>query len=327
VLIADIGRNAPRGGEACSGHPVDQGEQLRVLIADDDPGVRALLRFTVEAEGFVAVEAADGVAALAILRAGLVDLALLDLRMPGMSGEQVLANATDIAGEVPVIMLTGSERSRALIGLRLGAHDYIVKPFDPAELSSRVLAAARVREAFLRGRARRQTLVQQLEQAERVALSDELTGLANRRLLQRALNIAAERSARDGEPFSVVIVDIDDFKAINDNNGHDVGDQVLQRVGLEIARALREEDVPGRWGGDEFLAVLPATPADVVMAAVARIRLALSAAPFPVPVTTTMGVATGIGPVDVVVRAADQALLTGKREGKGGVRIALPALV
>jgi two-component system, cell cycle response regulator len=299
---------------------------VRVLIADDDPGVRALLRFTVESEGFVAVEAPGGVSALAILRAGYVDLALLDMRMPGMSGEQVLANATDVAREVPIIMLTAAERSRALIGLRLGAHDYVVKPFDLAELSSRVLAAARVRDAFLKGRARRQTLVEQLEEVERVAMSDELTGLANRRLLQRALDNAAERSVREGEPFSIIIIDIDDFKAINDDNGHDVGDEVLQRVGLELARALRADDTPGRWGGDEFLAVLPATPADAVLAAVARIRFGLSAAAFRVPISTTIGVATGIGPGDVVVRAADQALLAGKRDGKDRVRIAAPAL-
>ena len=303
------------------------GEQLRVLIADDDPGVRTLLRLTVEAEGFDAVEAADGVSALALLRSGYIDLALLDLRMPGMSGEQVLANACDIAREVPIIMLTAAERSRAHIGLRLGAHDYIVKPFEPIELSSRVLAAARVREAYVKGHARRQSLAEQLEEVERAALSDELTGLANRRLLQRALLVAAERSARDREPFSVIIVDVDDFKGINDHYGHDVGDEVLQRVGLELARALRADDTPGRWGGDEFLAVLPATPSDMVMAAVARIRLGLSSAPFPVRITTTMGVATGVGPVEVVIRAADQALLAGKREGKDCVRVASPALV
>src|SRR5690242_8447894 len=117
--------------------------------------------------------------------------------MPGMSGEQVLANASDVAREVPIIMLTAAERSRALIGLRLGAHDYIVKPFEPLELSGRLLAAARVRDAFLQGRARRQTLARQLDEVERASLSDELTGLGNRRLLQRALVDAEERSARD----------------------------------------------------------------------------------------------------------------------------------
>ena len=300
---------------------------LRVLIADDDPSVRALLRLTVESEGFFPVEAADGVAALALLRSGYVDLALLDLRMPGMSGEQVLANASDVAREVPIIMLTAAERSRALIGLRLGAHDYIVKPFEPLELSGRLLAAARVRDAFLQGRARRQTLARQLDEVERASLSDELTGLGNRRLLQRALVDAEERSSREREPFSVIIIDVDHFKAINDENGHDVGDEVLQKVGLELARALRADDTPGRWGGDEFLAVLPATPADAVMSAVARIRLGLSATTFPVPITTTIGVATGMGPVDVVVRAADQALLAGKRDGRDCVRIAAPALV
>ena len=324
--VSAAGTAPPTANSVAVSRPTT-GEALRVLIADDDPGVRAILRLTVEAEGFQAVEAADGVSALALLRLRYVDLALLDLRMPGMSGEQVLANAADVAREVPIIMLTAVERSRALIGLRLGAHDYVVKPFEPFELTSRLLAAARVREAFLSGRARRQNLTERLDELERASLTDELTGLGNRRLLQRALSDAAERSATDREPFSVVIIDVDHFKCINDQNGHDVGDAVLQRVGLELARALRADDTPGRWGGDEFLAVLPSTPGDSVMAAVARIRLGMSSAIFPVPITTTMGVATGCGPADVVVRAADQALLAGKRDGRDCVRIATPALV
>src|SRR5947209_13074852 len=262
------------------------------------------------------VEAPDGVSALALLAAGFVDVALLDLKMPGLTGEQVLAKAVEVAPDVPILVLTGADRSRGAIGLRLGAHDYIAKPFEPMELVARLHAAARVRAALRAGTARRQRLAQELEWMERAALTDELTGLANRRFLSRALDDAAKRAACEGVPFSLLLLDIDHFKQVNDESGHDVGDAVLQRVGLELARALRADDVPGRWGGDEFLAVLPATDTDATLAVVTRLRANLAAAPFPVPITATFGVATGTASADALLRAADHALLAGKRDGR-----------
>lgn len=301
--------------------PVNPGT-LRVLVADDDPSLRSLLSMTLISEGMRPVEAADGVSALAILAAGLVDLALLDLRMPGLTGEQVLAQAVEIAPDVPILVLTGADRARGAIGLRLGAHDYIAKPFDPLEFVARLRAAARVRAALRAGTARRNLLARELGLMERAALTDELTGLANRRFLRRALTNAATRAARERVPFSLVMLDVDHFKQVNDTAGHDIGDALLQRVGLELARALRGDDVPGRWGGDEFLAVLPATCADAALGVVARIRLGLQAAPLPVPVTTTIGVATGMKSADAVLRGADQALLEAKRAGRNCVRVA-----
>src|SRR5947209_20324364 len=257
------------------------------------------------------VEAADGVSALALLAAGYVDVALLDLKMPGLTGEQVLAKAVEVAPDVPILVLTGGDRSRGAIGLRLGAHDYIPKPFDPQELVARIHAAARVRTALRAGTARRNSLARQLDQMERAASTDELTGLANRRLLQRALTDAAQRAAREGVPFSLLLLDIDRFKQINDEHGHHIGDQVLQRVGLELARALRADDIPGRWGGDEFLVVLPATDPDAALAAVHRIQARLRDASMPVPITTTIGVATGSDAAERVLRAADAAMPPG----------------
>jgi len=297
-------------------------ESLRVLIADDDLSVRALIRTILACEGMRPIEAPDGVAALAILAAGYVDLALLDLRMPGLTGEQVLATASDLAPDVPILILTGEDRGRGTFGLRLGAHDYIAKPFDPRELVARIHAAARVRAALQAGSARRQMLARELTLMERAALTDELTGLANRRFLRRALDAAAQRARCEPEPYSVILLDIDHFKYVNDRHGHHVGDSVLQRVGLELARALRADDVPGRWGGDELLAVLPATGAEAALAAVRRVKHGLRDAPLPVPITTTIGVATGREPGEAVLRAADEALLQGKRDGRDCVRVA-----
>src|SRR5947209_9929352 len=268
------------------------------------------------------VEAPDGVSALALLAAGFVDVALLDLKMPGLTGEQVLAKAVEVAPDVPILVLTGADRSRGAIGLRLGAHDYIAKPFEPMELVARLHAAARVRAALRAGTARRQRLALELDRMERAALTDELTGLANRRFLSRALDDAAKRATCEGVPFSLLLLDIDHFKQVNDESGHDVGDAVLQRVGLELARALRADDVPGRWGGDEFLAVLPATSTEAALAVAERVRAGLSATQLPAAVTTTIGIASGAGQADLVLHAADQALLAAKRDGRNSVRVA-----
>src|SRR5205807_6382439 len=126
----------------------------------------------------------------------------------------------------------------------------------------------------------------------------------------------------EGVPFSLLLLDIDHFKQVNDESGHDVGDAVLQRVGLELARALRADDVPGRWGGDEFLAVLPATSTEAALAVAERVRAGLSASQLPAPVTTTIGIASGAGQADLVLHAADQALLAAKRDGRNSVRVA-----
>jgi two-component system, cell cycle response regulator len=295
---------------------------LRVLIADDDPSVRLLLRLTLQAEGFRTVEAADGVSALALLRAGYVDICLLDLRMPYLTGEQVLAVAGEALDEVPVIVLTGLDRSRGTMGLRLGAHDYVAKPFEPLELAARLHAAARVRRALRAGSARRLSLACDLNALEKAALTDELTGLGNRRLLRTALEEVAARCARESAPFSVAILDVDHLKCINDERGHDVGDAVLQKVALEISRALRADDIPIRWGGDEFVAVLPNTDSEAAQLVVERIRKALAASNFPTPVSVTVGIASGRAAADDLLRDADRALLEGKRAGRNCVHIA-----
>ena len=293
-----------------------------MLIADDEPSVRLLLRLTLQAEGYRTLEAADGVAALALIFAGGVDIGLLDLRMPYLTGEQVIASAGEALDEVPVIVLTGLERSRGTMGLRLGAHDYIAKPFEPGELAARVEAAARVRRALRAGTARRLSLHADLTALEKAALTDDLTGLGNRRLLRRALEQIVATAAVDGAAYSVAILDVDHLKTINDRLGHDVGDAVLQRVALEISRALRADDVPVRWGGDEFVIVLPQTDSAAALLVIERIRAALAVAAVPTPVTLTVGIASGRHPADDMLRDADRALLDGKRAGRNCVHVA-----
>jgi diguanylate cyclase (GGDEF)-like protein len=295
---------------------------LRVLIADDEPSVRLLLRLTLQSEGFRTMEAADGVSALALLLTGCVDICLLDLRMPYLTGEQVLASAGSAVDEVPVIVLTGLDRSRGTMGLRLGAHDYIAKPFEPLELTARVEAAARVRRALRTGQARRLTLSSHLSTLEKAALTDELTGLGNRRLLRKALEDVAARSSQDGTTYSVAILDVDYLKAINDAHGHDIGDVVLQKVALEISRALRGDDIPVRWGGDEFVIVLPQTDHAAALLVVERIRKALAVSVVPAPVSVTVGIASGRYAADDLMRDADRALLDGKRAGRNCVQVA-----
>ena len=284
--------------------------------------MRLLLRLTLQSEGFRTTEAADGVSALALLYTGCIDIALLDLRMPYLTGEQVLASAGAAVDEVPVIVLTGLDRSRGTMGLRLGAHDYISKPFEPFELTARVEAAARVRRALRAGTARRLNLISDLSALEKAALTDELTGLGNRRLLRKTLEDIAERSAVEGTTYSVAILDVDYLKSINDTYGHDVGDMILQKVALEISRALRSDDVPVRWGGDEFVIVLPQTDSAAALLVVERIRKALAVSVVPAPVSVTVGIASGRYPAHDLMRDADRALLDGKRAGRNCVHVA-----
>ena len=153
----------------------DAGDEVVVLVADDDPSVRSLLRVVLEDDGYRVVEAVDRHSALAMLHSGYPDVALLDLQMPGLTGEQVLSH-TRRSAEIPVLVLSGEPRDRGKLGLRVGAHDFISKPFDPDELLARVHAATRVSQALRTCSVRQRAIAEQLSEAERLASTDELFG-------------------------------------------------------------------------------------------------------------------------------------------------------
>jgi two-component system, cell cycle response regulator len=290
---------------------------LRVLVVDDSDTVRALVAMVLADAGHDVDEAADGLRALELARAAPPDVVLLDLQMPVLDGWGVLAalRADPELAEVPVVVLTQADDPGSVAtALDRGADDHLRKPFDPVELLARVRAAGRTGQ-----------LVAQLRQLnvqlDRVARTDALTGLANRREVDRRLRDPASGAA------TVLLLDVDHFKAVNDGHGHAAGDAVLRAVADRLRAAVRDADVIGRWGGEEFVVLLRgAVLADGVAVAervLAAVRAPLPPDVGPAAVTASIGVAQHVagqpGGVEAALRRADDALYRAKAAGRDRV--------
>jgi diguanylate cyclase (GGDEF)-like protein len=240
----------------------------RILIADDDPGNRDLLRRRLEFEGHQVAEAANGLEVLASLKDRACDLVLLDILMPNMDGFETLAKLKQEPEwrELPVIMISALDELRSVVRcIEMGAEDYLPKPFNRVLLRARI--GASLEKKWLRDRERRKT--EELEQTLRLleqaqaqlavqACQDALTGLANRRSVDSHLEFRSKRET----PFSVIYIDLNGFKKINDTYGHQAGDELLKQVGGRLRLTFRSTDVVGRWGGDEFVALVDASVTD-----------------------------------------------------------------
>jgi two-component system, cell cycle response regulator len=296
---------------------------LRILIADDDLISRRILALTLKKLEYEVVEVCDGTEALAALVANDAPrLAILDWMMPGLDGLSVCREMRKRLGPYTyIILLTGLDSPEDLvIGLESGADDFLTKPFHPEELRARLRSGVRILDLQRELIAAQQTL-------QRQATRDDLTGLWNRRMILGHLESELNRGNREQVPIAVAIADLDFFKKINDTEGHVAGDCVLRDTAATLQLHLRSYDFIGRYGGEEFLIILPGcdTPAGLQIAE--RVRAAVAATPvkfdgLALPITVSIGLSST---ADVgfdsgsLFAAADAALYRAKAEGRNRV--------
>lgn len=303
----------------------------RVLIADDSIVSRHLLEATLRKWGYQVAVACDGAEAWALLqKEDAPALAILDWVMPVLTGPEVCMKLRERGGEkyTYTLLLTSKNQKEDLIeGMAAGADDYLTKPFDRQELQVRLEAGKRILRLHEELFAAQQKLVRQ-------ATYDELTGLFNRARIIESLRSELPRASREKQPLGLVIADLDKFKSVNDSYGHAIGDSVLREAAQRMHASIRAYDALGRYGGEEFLVVLPGCDLETTTMQAERLRVALCQSPmlvgdgvdstrFPLPVTASFG-ATACLPgenrsLEHMVKVADDALYEAKRLGRNRV--------
>jgi two-component system, cell cycle response regulator len=302
---------------------------VRVLIAEDDVTSRVLLTKVLEKWGYDVVVTKNGAEAWEMLQNDDGPrLAILDWMMPEMDGVEVCRRARALETRQPpyIILLTAlGEKDHVVTGLGAGADDFVGKPYDPAELHARVEVGRRVVEL-------NEKLLEARLKLEVLARTDGLTGLLNRRAISERLQLELERSLREGSSLAVGMLDIDHFKRVNDEHGHSAGDVVLVEVARRMEAALRSYDSLGRFGGEEFLVVVPGAEGEELAEVLERLRTSAAAEPFAVgehrlAITVSIGGAVRAGgSADSLIARADDALYDAKARGRDRVVVAPPVV-
>jgi diguanylate cyclase (GGDEF)-like protein len=252
---------------------------MRILVVDDEPISRLVVQAAVDQLGHEWTAAEDGEAAWRCFSQDKPDVLITDLMMPGVDGlelcRRVRANAQTSYTYIILVTVLG-DRQDIVRGMDAGADDYLVKPLQLFDLQARLIAAQRVTDLHAE-------LDRHRAQLAHLARHDPLTGLSNRRSLDEDLEVLHARSQRYGRGFALAMCDIDRFKAYNDTHGHQAGDQALRAVAATIAGEVRGGDGVYRFGGEEFLLVLPEQTPDTALVAVERVRSAVERLAIPQP--------------------------------------------
>ncbi len=298
-----------------------------VLIIDDSRAVRRQVSEILQGQGVfdACFEAPSAIEGLKMALSRPPDVIICDLEMPGMDGFKFLGmvKGREELRDIPIILLTGHGNVEAKIrGLEQGASDYVTKPFEPGELVARVRVQLKIK--ILQDSLKQSNLLLQ-----ELSITDPLTHLYNRRYLMENLGRELQRSLRSQAPLSLVMVDIDHFKQVNDTYGHQQGDEMLVALAGCLKTHLREYDIAARFGGEEFTLVLPDTSLPPAIQVAERLRQAVHeltfAAAAELRITISLGVAgfpdSGIQSVNDLIREADAALYRAKRGGRDRVEV------
>lgn len=302
---------------------------MRVLVADDDIGARLVAQAVVEGLGHECMVASDGHSAWRLFGTYQPEILVTDWQMPGLDGLQLcraIREAERDSYTYIVLVTSLARRADILAGMRAGADDYLVKPLDQLGLEACFLAARRVTSLHAELGLHRVALVDQ-------ARTDSLTGLYNRRKMSEHLKVLASLSQRYGRDYALAMCDVDAFKAYNDAYGHQAGDAALRAVAASLTEHAREGDGIYRYGGEEFLIILPEQDAATAATAVERLRAAVQRQGITHPagpagvVTISAGISASVQDNRVdqaeLLKQADAALYWAKSHGRNRVHIAL----
>jgi len=298
---------------------------MKILVAEDDLVTGRMLQTYLVKWGYEVQIVTDGLQAWRILQQeNAPRLALLDWMMPEMDGMSICREVRrlNVQPYIYLILLTARRYQEDVVaGLEAGADEYLTKPFDPYELRARLRSGARIVEL-------QDSLIQAREELRDQAMHDALTHLLNRRAIMEILAAELSRAAREQKPLTLMMVDIDHFKSVNDNFGHPAGDGVLSEVSRRLKASIRGYDNVGRFGGEEFLVVAPGCNVASGLTQAERLREVVSSQPITVKdisinVTVSVGVATShelnAQNMEALLSAADKALYRAKEKGRNRV--------
>ncbi len=327
-------------------HQIEPKERS-ILIVDDNPQNIQLVASHLKEEGYRISFSQSGKDALQKVQNAAFDLILLDIMMPEMDGYEACTRIKEVPEykDAPIIFLTAKIDKESIVkGFEVGAVDYVVKPFHAAELLARirthlnlksyrekleemnielnkeVLKSMQIQEELENSKAELEEMNRRLYEK---ATKDSLTGLFNRRKMADLIEYEYDRSIRNQLPFSIIITDIDHFKKVNDTYGHDCGDIVLEEISQILMSLIRKQDQVSRWGGEEFLLLLPETGTDGALTLAEKIRTQIQESTFTcgdttINVTMTFGVSSFAKEKSdkIVIKEADIALYQGKNTGR-----------
>jgi two-component system cell cycle response regulator len=301
----------------------EAGRNGRILMVDDRPALSDRIQNMLASEHTVDMER-DPTEALFHAAEGNYDLVIVSLDLDNFDGLRLCSQLRSLerTRNVPILAIAEADNNTRLVrALEIGVNDYLVRPFDKNEMLARARTQVRKKRYTERLRDNVQLSIE-------MAITDALTGLYNRRYMETHVGTLVDQAIARGKPLSVLILDIDYFKSINDTHGHDAGDDVLQDFAIRIRKSIRGIDLACRYGGEEFVVVMPETDMAVATMVAERLRRRIASEPFPIQkgtrmieVTISIGIAA-LGPTDnaaAVIKRADQALYRAKRDGRNRV--------
>ena len=302
----------------------ETGRGGRILIVDDRPSSYERIMATLSAEHTVDVQA-DPNEALFHAAEGNYELVIVSLGLKDFDGLRLCSQIRSLerTRNVPILAVAEADNNARLVrGLEIGVNDYLIRPIDKNEMLARVRTQIKKKRYTER-------LRDNVQMSIEMAITDALTGLFNRRYMEMHLATLVEQAAARGKPIAALVLDIDYFKSVNDTHGHDAGDDVLREFSLRIRKAIRNIDLACRYGGEEFVIIMPETDMAVATMVAERIRRRIATEPFPIQqgtkqleVTISVGIAALGQPGDdaaAILKRADQALYRAKRDGRNRV--------